>query len=63
MTAERLQWSPPTFWTATALELSMAIDAITGQTKSASPVSRDRIRAIMAEHGSQKSIRNKAEHR
>lgn len=38
----------------------MAIDAITGQSKTVSPVSRDRIRAIMAEHGSQKSIRTKS---
>jgi len=63
VTAERLQWSPSTFWTATAAELAIAIDAITGQSKTVSPVSRDRIRTIMAEHGSQKSIRNKAEHR
>ncbi|WP_448463962.1 hypothetical protein [Martelella sp. AMO21009] len=38
----------------------MAIDAIAGNTKTQSPVSRARIREIVAEHGAQPSIRAKA---
>ncbi|WP_448427281.1 phage tail assembly chaperone [Martelella sp. FOR1707] len=55
-----MRWSPETFWSSTIAELTMAIDAIAGNTKTQSPVSRARIREIVAEHGAQPSIRAKA---
>ncbi|TPW29826.1 phage tail assembly chaperone [Martelella alba] len=55
--SEKIGWTPATFWAATPAELVMAIDGVTGKASSPSPVSRDRIRAIVAGHGPQKSIR------
>ncbi|WP_371824623.1 phage tail assembly chaperone [Martelella soudanensis] len=61
--SERLNWSPATFWAATPSELSMAIAGVTGKSAQTSPVSHTRIREIVAGHGSQQSIRRKAEPR
>ncbi|WP_371260635.1 hypothetical protein [Martelella sp. AD-3] len=41
----------------------MAIAGVTGKSAQASPVSRTRIREIVADHGPQKSIRQRAKRR
>ncbi|WP_371260676.1 hypothetical protein [Martelella sp. AD-3] len=41
----------------------MAIAGVTGRSSQASPVSRTRIREIVADHGPQKSIRQRAKRR
>ncbi|WP_425488334.1 phage tail assembly chaperone [Martelella radicis] len=63
VSAERIHWTPATFWAATPSELVMTIAGVTGRSPQTSPVSRTRIREIVADHGPQKSIRQKAERR